>query len=59
MVNPDLSPFSGQVTVLDIGDSHLIEFWPESKTIRFFGTESIQHADKVLGKRSTRSKLNV
>jgi hypothetical protein len=53
VVSPDLSPFSGQVTVLDIGDSHLIEYWPDSKTVRLFGTESIQHAEKVLGIRST------
>ncbi|CBY37534.1 unnamed protein product [Oikopleura dioica] len=48
VVSPDLSPFSGQVTVLDIGDSHLIEYWPDSKTVRLFGTESIQHVEKVL-----------
>jgi len=57
VVSPDLSPFSGQVTVLDIGDSHLIEYWPDSKTVRLFGTESIQHVEKVLGNRSTKGQI--
>ena len=47
-VSPDFGIYTGPVNVLDIGDSHLIEFWPENNSIRLFGSESIQYIEKAI-----------
>jgi len=46
--SPDFSIYLGPVNVLDIGDSHLSEFIPETNHIRLFGSESVQHVEKAL-----------
>merc|ERR1712131_333219 len=48
-VSPDLGIYTGQVNVLDSGDSHLIECWPDSNVLRLFGTESLQYIEKAVG----------
>ena len=47
--SPEFGIYTGPVTVLDSGDSHLIELRAENNSIRLFGTESIQFIDKALG----------
>ena len=49
-VSPDFGIYTGQVNVLDSGDSHLIECWPDSNVLRLFGTESLQYIEKAVGK---------
>ena len=49
-VSPDFGIYTGQVNVLDSGDSHLIECWPENNVLRLFGTESLQYIEKAVGK---------
>ena len=47
-VSPDFGIYTGPVTVLDIGDSHCIEFWPDNNSVRLFGPESIHHVEKAI-----------
>ena len=47
-MSPDFGIYTGPVTVLDIGDSHLVEYWPENDSIRLFGSESILHLEKAI-----------